>query len=462
MLNIVILAAGAGKRMQSDLPKVLHTLAGRPMLAHVLASARALQPARLIVVVGHGAPAVRAACADQPDLTFAEQTAQHGTGHAVLQAAPYLLTGQGADVDTDANVTLVLYGDVPLVQPETLRALLQARQDGVAVLTEHLPNANGYGRIVRDSHGHIIRVVEHKDASADELAINEVNTGMLAAPTARLQAWLARLQNHNAQGEFYLTDIIGFAVADGVPVASAQPGAPWETLGVNSRAQQAELERLWQREQAQRLLTAGVTLVDPARLDVRGTLVCGRDVFIDVGCVFEGTVSLADGARIGPYCVLRDVTVAQCAVIDAYSHVVNAKVGAHARVGPYARLRPGTVLAEHSHVGNFVEVKNSTLGAGSKANHLSYLGDAEVGARVNIGAGTITCNYDGVAKHRTVIDDDAFIGSDTQLVAPVRVGQGATLAAGTTLTRDAPPGQLTMARAPQQTIEHWRRPTRKP
>jgi len=455
MLNTVILAAGAGKRMQSDLPKVLHTLAGRPMLAHVLASARALQPARIIVVVGHGAEQVRAVCADQPDLVFAEQTAQLGTGHAVQQAAPTLLEGDGDD-----DTTLVLYGDVPLTQPETLRALLQARQNhnGLAVLTEHLTDAGGYGRIVRDAAHRIVRVVEHKDANADELAISEVNTGMLAAPTARLKEWLARLKNDNAQGEFYLTDVIGFAVADGVPVASAHPSASWETLGVNSRAQQAELERLWQREQAQRLLAAGVTLADPARLDVRGSLTCGRDVVIDVGCVFEGVVNLADGVRVGPYCVLRDVTVAAHAAIDAYSHLANAQVGAHARVGPYARLRPGTVLAEHSHVGNFVEIKNATLGAGSKANHLSYLGDADVGARVNIGAGTITCNYDGAAKHRTVIEDDAFIGSDTQLVAPVRVGQGATLGAGTTLTRDAPAGQLTLSRPLQRTVEHWCRP----
>jgi len=465
LLNIVILAAGAGKRMQSDTPKVLHTLAGRSMLEHVLASARALRPARIVVVIGHGAGEVRAACAGQADVVFAEQAEQLGTGHAVQQAVPYLLAGD-EDADDKNDVTLVLYGDVPLVRPDTLRALLDARAQtgGLAVLTEHLADATGYGRIVRDKSGdaanRIVRVVEHKDANAEELTITEVNTGMLAAPTGPLKTWLARLKNDNAQGEFYLPDVIDFAVADGVAVASANPAAPWETLGVNSRAQQAELERLWQREQAARLLNAGVTLADPARLDVRGELTCGRDVFIDVGCVFEGRVTLADGVRIGPYCVLRDVAVAEHAAIAAFSHLNQADVGAHAHVGPYARLRPGARLAEHSHVGNFVEVKNARLGAGSKANHLSYIGDADVGARVNIGAGTITCNYDGVAKHRTVIEDDAFIGSDTQLVAPVRVGRGATLGAGTTLTRDAPPGQLTLSRAPQKTVDGWRRPNR--
>jgi len=456
MLNIVILAAGMGKRMQSNLPKVLHTLAGQPMLSHVLASARQLNPARIIVVTGHGAEQVQAAYPDQTDLRFVLQPSQQGTGHAVQQAVPWL----GEDDGT--NLTLVLYGDVPLVQPATLQALLSASHTGMAILTEHLSDPSGYGRIVRNHQGRIVRVVEHKDATPDELAIHEVNTGIMAASTARLKTWLTRLRNDNAQQEFYLTDVVGFAVDDGIAVAAAHPAASWETLGINSRAQQAELERAWQREQALRQLAAGVTLADPARFDLRGRLECGRDVFIDVGCVFEGTVRLADGVRIGPYCVLRDVSVEAGAQIDAYSHLAQASVGAAARVGPYARLRPGTTLGPRSHVGNFVEIKNSTLGADSKANHLSYIGDADVGKQVNIGAGTITCNYDGVNKHRTVIEDEAFIGSDTQLVAPVRVGQGATLGAGTTLTKHAPAGCLTVSRAAQVTLENWRRPVRKP
>ncbi|KAG0776419.1 hypothetical protein G6F22_012581 [Rhizopus arrhizus] len=296
------------------------------------------------------------------------------------------------------------------------------------------------------------------DASEAEHAIKEVNTGILTAPTAKLKDWLTRIDNKNAQGEYYLTDVVGLAVVDGVPVGAAQPGAGWETLGVNSRVQQAELERRWQGEQARRQLEAGVTLADPARFDVRGTLSCGRDVFIDVGCVFEGTVTLADGVRVGPHCVLRDVTVGAGTQIEALSHLQQAEVGRDARVGPYARLRPGAELGDRSHVGNFVEIKKSVLGADSKANHLAYIGDADIGARVNVGAGTITCNYDGVNKHRTIIEDDAFIGSDTQLVAPVRVGRGATLGAGTTLTRDAPADKLTVSRAKQLTVEGWQRP----
>ena len=456
MLNVVILAAGLGKRMQSDLPKVLHTLAGKPMLAHVLDSARQLEPARIIVVVGHGADRVKQAFAGQEDLQFALQQPQQGTGHAVQQAVPLLREGDGKD-----DVTLVLYGDVPLVQPETLRRLLQARGNGAAVLTEVLADSTGYGRIVRDAAGNVCRIVEHKDASEAERAIKEVNTGILAAPTAQLKDWLSRIDNNNAQGEYYLTDVVGLAVADGVPVGAAQPDASWETLGVNSRVQQAELERRFQGEQARRQLEAGVTLADPARFDVRGTLTCGRDVFIDVGCVFEGQVTLADGVRVGPHCVLRDVSIGAGTQIEAFSHLQQAQVGGDARIGPYARLRPGAELGDRTHVGNFVEIKKSVLGADSKANHLAYIGDADIGARVNVGAGTITCNYDGVNKHRTVIEDDAFIGSDTQLVAPVRVGRGATLGAGTTLTRDAPADKLTVSRGKQVTVDGWQRPVKK-
>jgi len=456
MLNIVILAAGLGKRMQSDLPKVLHTLAGRPMLSHVLDTARQLSPDRIVVVVGHGAERVRAAFAGQSDLEFVLQDPQQGTGHAVQQAVPRLLeTPDGRDA------TLVLYGDVPLVQADTLSRLLGARGAGMAVLTEELADPAGYGRIVRDAAGRVARIVEHKDASERELRINEVNTGILAAPTALLREWLSRIDNRNAQGEYYLTDIIGLSVGDGVPVNAAHPHARWETMGVNSRLQQAQLEREWQAEQARRLLHMGVAIADPARFDLRGSLVCGRDVFIDVGCVFEGRVALADGVRIGPHCVIKDTSVGPGTQVDAFSHLSDAVVADQARIGPYARLRPGADIGSHAHVGNFVEIKKSRLGAGSKANHLSYIGDAQIGERVNIGAGTITCNYDGVNKFGTIIEDDAFIGSDTQLVAPVKVGRGATLGAGTTLTRDAPADQLTLSRPPQKSVPGWVRPLKK-
>lgn len=455
MLNIVILAAGMGKRMQSDLPKVLHPIAGKSMLAHVLDSARELEPEKVVVVVGHGAERVQQTFA-QAELAFALQQPQHGTGHAVQQAVPELVGG-----DKDDDATLVLYGDVPLVQADTLRRLLQARGQGVAVLTETLADSTGYGRIIRGADGSVQRIVEHKDANEAERAVKEVNTGILVAPTARLKDWLTRITNDNAQGEYYLTDIIALAVADGVSVQAAQPAAGWETLGVNSRIQQAELERLWQAEQARRLLEKGVTLADPARFDVRGTLECGRDVFIDVGCVFEGKVVLQDGVRVGPHSVLRDVTIGAGTQIEAFSHLQQAQVGEDARIGPYARLRPGAVLANRTHVGNFVEIKNTQLGEGSKANHLAYIGDADVGQRVNIGAGTITCNYDGVNKFRTVIGDDAFIGSDTQLVAPVTVGRGATIGAGTTVVRNAPDDQLTLSRSEQRSVSGWKRPVRK-
>lgn len=459
MLNIVILAAGLGKRMKSELPKVLHTLAGQPMLSHVLATARALHPDRITVVVGHGAEKLQAYYQSDTDIAYALQRPQLGTGHAVQQVVPHLLETGNTD-----DVTLVLYGDVPLVTTSTLQRLLDTRAEqtgAVGVLTVQLPDATGYGRIVRSADNAISRIVEHKDATPAELAIREVNTGIVAAPTAALKTWLAALRNDNAQGEYYLTDIVAMAVADGVPVVSAQPDHTWETLGVNSRAQQAELERIYQRAQAARLLDAGVTLADPARFDLRGTINCGQDVFIDVGCIFEGKVALADGVHIGPHCVLRNVSIGAGTRIEAFSHLDNAQVGSAARIGPYARLRPGAQLANDTHVGNFVEIKNSTLAEGAKANHLSYIGDATIGARVNIGAGTITCNYDGVNKHRTIIEDDAFIGSDSQLVAPVRVGKGATLGAGTTLTKDAPADQLTVSRARQVTLANWKRPTKK-
>ncbi|CAM3220301.1 bifunctional UDP-N-acetylglucosamine diphosphorylase/glucosamine-1-phosphate N-acetyltransferase GlmU [Cupriavidus taiwanensis] len=452
-MNIVILAAGMGKRMYSDLPKVLHPVAGRPMLAHVLDTARALSPSRLVVVVGHGAARVREAVAAD-DVAFAEQAQQLGTGHAVMQALPLL---------DDNQPTLVLYGDVPLTSAATLQALVaEAGAQRFGVLTVEMPDPTGYGRIVRDAAGSIVRIVEQKDATEAEKAIREINTGIIVCPTGHLRKWLSTLRNDNAQGEYYLTDTVERAVADGVETVSAQPAAVWETLGVNSKLQLAEVERIHQGNQARRLLEAGVTLLDPARIDVRGELTCGRDVTIDVGCVFEGRVHLEDGVRIGAHCVIRNSTVGAGAQVHPFCHIDEAKVGPAGRIGPYARLRPGTELGEDVHIGNFVEVKNAQVAAHSKANHLAYVGDATVGSRVNIGAGTITCNYDGVNKHRTVIEDDVFIGSDTQLVAPVTVRRGATLGAGTTLTKEAPADKLTLSRAKQLTIDAWQRPVKQP
>jgi len=448
-MNIVILAAGQGKRMHSDRPKVLHELAGRPLLAHVVETARALGPDRICVVYGHGGEAVREAIGED-GLQWALQNPQLGTGHAVKQALP-LLGKQGP--------TLVLYGDVPLISADSLRPLVEAARDGIGLLTVEMDDPTGYGRIVREG-GAVRRIVEHKDATPEQRQLREVNTGIMAVPTDRLAAWLAALRNDNAQGEYYLTDIIAQAVAEGVPVRAFQPTAAAETLGVNSKTQLAELERIYQRNRAAALLEQGVTLADPGRFDVRGTLRCGRDVYIDVNCVFEGEVVLGDRVSIGPNCVLRDVRIAADTRIEAYCHFDSADIGSNCRIGPYARLRPGTQLAEAVHVGNFCEVKASTIGAYSKANHLSYIGDSEVGRNVNVGAGTITCNYDGANKHRTVIEDDVFIGSDSQLIAPVRVRRGATLGAGTTLTKEAPEGQLTLSRARQVSIASWQRPTK--
>ena len=439
MLNVVILAAGQGKRMRSALPKVLQPLAGRPMLAHVVDTASQLGAARICVVYGHGGEAVREALA-APDVHWAKQEPQLGTGHAVLQALPHLTASPAPSFAQ----TLVLYGDVPLIRAATLRRLIDAAgEDKLALLTSHLDNPHGYGRIVRVD-GKVTRIVEEKDADDAERAIGEINTGILVAPQAALARWLPQLGNRNAQGEYYLTDIVAMAVAEGMAVATAHPAAAWETEGVNDKAQLARLERIHQRDLAAALMEQGVTLADPERIDVRGELVCGRDVFIDVNCVFEGRVELQDGVRINANCVIQD-----------------AVVGAGSIIGPFARLRPGTRLAEDVHIGNFVEVKNSTIAAHSKANHLAYVGDATVGSRVNVGAGTITCNYDGANKHRTVIEDDVFIGSDTQLVAPVTVGKGATLGAGTTLTKDAPPEQLTVSRPKQVSIAGWKRPVKK-
>jgi bifunctional UDP-N-acetylglucosamine pyrophosphorylase/glucosamine-1-phosphate N-acetyltransferase len=455
-MNVVILAAGMGKRMQSALPKVLHPLAGKPLLQHVIDTARNLAPSKLCVIYGHGGAAVPAmvqglVAEGHAPIDTALQEPQLGTGHAVMQAVPQL----------DENVpTLVLYGDVPLTTAASLRGLIEAAgSDKLGILTVEQANPFGLGRIVREQ-GRIVRIVEEKDATDAERAIREINSGILVVPTRHLKKWMAALSNNNAQGEYYLTDIVAQAVADGVPVVSSQPSAEWEVAGVNSKVQLAELERQHQLNIARALLEKGVTLMDPARIDVRGELICGRDVTIDVGCVFEGRVELGDGVRVGPHSVLVNATIAAGAQIKALCHIEEAVVGEKSIIGPYARLRPGTELAEDVHVGNFVEIKNSKVAAHSKANHLSYVGDATVGSRVNIGAGTITCNYDGANKFRTVIEDDAFIGSDSALVAPVTVGKGATLGAGTTLTKDAPPGKLTISRAKQMTLEGWQRPVK--
>ena len=451
-MNIVILAAGPGKRMHSSTPKVLHRLAGRAMLAHVFDAAKQLSPKVICVVYGHGGERVRQAV-NENGVIWVMQEPQLGTGHALMQAAPHL---------DERWPTLVLYGDVPLIRAETLKELVQATGKGLGLLTATLDRPTGYGRILRNGKK-VVGIVEEKDANARQRALREINTGIVVAPTKKLKSWLAKLQNHNAQKEYYLTDIVALATKERVSVTAIQAGAAWETLGVNSRAELAELERIYQRKLAAALLEQGVTLADPSRCDVRGSLACGRDVAVDVNCVFEGEVKLGDGVSVGANCVLKDVTVGAGTRVEPFCHLEDADIGADCRIGPYARIRPGTRtrLAEGVHIGNFVEVKASSIGAGSKANHLTYIGDSEVGRNVNVGAGTIVCNYDGANKHRTVIEDDVFIGSDTQLVAPVRVGRGATLGAGTTLTQDAPAGELTLSRVKQVSIPGWERPVKK-
>jgi bifunctional UDP-N-acetylglucosamine pyrophosphorylase/glucosamine-1-phosphate N-acetyltransferase len=450
-LHVVILAAGQGKRMRSALPKVLHPLAGRPLLAHVLDAARALKPDAIHVVHGHGGAEVKAAFNGAP-VEWVEQTRQLGTGHALLQALPRI---------PRAATVLVLNGDVPLLRVETLRKLVKAAGRNLAIVTSELTPHEGYGRVLRGAGERILRVIEEKDASAREKRIREWYAGFLAANCSRLAGWLAKVANRNAQKEYYLTDVIGIAADADLPVTAVKAVEPLEVAGVNSRQQLAILERAWQNAQARRLLDAGVTLADPWRIDVRGRLDCGREVAIDVNCVFEGRVRLGDRVRVGPNCVLKDVVIAADSEVRAFSMLEDAEVGARCRVGPYARLRPGAELAEDVHIGNFVEVKASRIGAGSKANHLAYVGDAEVGARVNVGAGTITCNYDGVNKNRTVIEDDCFIGSDATLVAPVRIARGSYIGAGSTIDKDTPAGQLTVARARQVSVARWQPPRKK-
>ncbi len=449
-LSVVILAAGQGTRMRSGLPKVLHAVAGKPMLQHVIEAAGKLSASAIYVVYGHGGDMVRSSLADQP-VQWVEQVEQLGTGHAVNQAMP----GIPAD-----HTVMVLYGDVPLITDKTLGQLTVAAADGLGLLTTHLSEPAGYGRIVRDGAGNVLAIVEEKDASEQQRAIQEVNTGMLAVSAAHLRRWLDALDNNNAQGEYYLTDIIAKAVDEGVSVQTVNPEFIAEVMGVNNRVQLAKLERDYQWRQCEELMMSGVTLLDPQRFDLRGNLTAGQDVIIDVNVVMEGDISLGDGVVIGPNCYLRDITIAAGTQINSHSVVEEADIGAECRIGPFARIRPETRLADKVHIGNFVEVKKSQVATGSKINHLSYVGDTVVGSGVNIGAGVITCNYDGANKHRTIIGDNAFIGSDTQLVAPVEVGAGATIGAGSTITHDTPAGELTLSRIRQKTVSGWHRPTK--
>ena len=459
-LDIVIMAAGKGTRMKSVLPKVLHKLAGRSLLQHVLDTAAQLQADTIVAITGHGAEQVEAAV-QAPGLRFVRQMPQLGTGHAVQQAVPAL---------HEQGVTLILNGDVPLIRADTVRALVQAcAEQRLALLTIVLPDATGYGRIVRSGDtlgdapgGSIEGIVEHKDATPAQRHIREIYTGVMAVPTAHLKRWLAGLRNHNSQGEYYLTDIVAMAVADRVPVVATHAASDTEVLGVNSPLQLADLERRFQRLQADTLMEAGVRLADPARFDLRGELHCGSDVEIDINALFEGRVELGDGVRIGANCCIRNARIDAGAVIHPYTHIdgeqLGVSVGAGSLIGPFARLRPGAVLAEDVHIGNFVEVKNSTLARGAKANHLAYLGDATLGERVNFGAGSITANYDGAHKHRTVIGNDVHVGSNCVLVAPIMLGDGATIGGGSTLSKDAPAATLTVARARQTSLPDWKRP----
>ena len=451
-LDIVILAAGQGTRMRSALPKVLHPVAGKPMLGHVIDTARQLAPRKIHVVIGHGAELVRERLTAD-DINFVLQSEQLGTGHAVAQALPAL----------QAEKVLILYGDVPLTQVETLTRLLeQANDSQLGLLTVNLADPAGYGRIVRNAAGVVQAIVEHKDASDAQRAIREGNTGILAVPGKRLGDWLGRLSNSNAQGEYYLTDVIAMAVADGLVVATETAQDEMEVLGANDRIQLAQLERHYQQRAARQLMAQGVTLLDPARFDLRGEASVGRDVLIDVNVILEGKVLIEDGVSIGPNCVIKDSILRRGAIVKANSHLEGAEVGEGADCGPFARLRPGARLGAKAHVGNFVELKNAVLGEGAKAGHLSYLGDAEIGARTNIGAGTITCNYDGANKHRTVMGEDVFIGSNSSIVAPVTLGNGATTGAGSTVTQDVPAAALAVGRAKQRNIEGWKRPQKAP
>jgi len=448
-LNIVILAAGKGTRMHSDLPKVLHVVGAKPILAHVINCAKALKPNKIIVVYGFGGERVKEAFSSE-DITWVNQAEQHGTGHAVQQALPHL--------DADAD-TLILLGDVPLVDVNACEKLIAQANNKLAILSFNKDDPTGYGRIVRDANSQVHAIVEHKDATVAQRAIIEVNTGIMAMPNAHLKSWLSRVTNNNAQGEYYLTDIVALAVQDNISVVAEITADEWSVTGINAKTDLAQIERVHQTRMAQALLQQGVTLKDPARIDVRGDLNCGRDVEIDVNCVFEGNVTLGDRVKVAANCVIKNAVIAAGTQIAAFTHIDDTAIGENSRIGPFARLRPGTTLAADTHVGNFVELKNAQVDVGSKINHLSYVGDSTVGKSVNIGAGTITCNYDGANKFRTVIEDGAFIGSDSQLVAPITIGKNATIAAGSTITRDAPADALTFCRAKEQkTIMGWKRP----
>lgn len=450
-LSVVILAAGQGTRMKSSRPKVLHEVAGKPMLGHVCSTALAAGATNLHIVYGHGGEQVRTAM-EATDAKWALQAEQKGTGHAVAQAIP----------GVEDELVMVLYGDVPLVTVDTLRRLANdADGNNLVILTAMLDDPTGYGRIVRDDDGAVVCIVEQKDATEQQKQIREINTGMLVTSADNLRRWLGQLNNDNAQGEYYLTDIVAMAVADGKPVLSVHPGTTDEILGVNNREQLADIERIYQRRRATELMLSGVTLADPARIDIRGELITGHDVYIDVNAVFEGRVEIGDNVRIGANCVLKDVVLHTDVVVEPFTVMEQAELCDGVHVGPYARLRPGTVLHSGARIGNFVEVKKSEIGAGSKVNHLSYVGDATVGKNVNIGAGTITCNYDGANKYQTIIEDDVFVGSDSQLVAPVTIGKGATIGAGSCITKNAPAGELTLARQQQKTISGWQRPVKK-
>lgn len=453
-LHVIILAAGEGKRMRSALPKVLQKIAGRPMLAHVINAARELEPAAIHIVYGHGGDQVRAAFEGEPDLVWAEQAERLGTGHAVQQAL--------AGVPDGAEV-LVLYGDVPLITAASLRRLITGEREArLAVLVAELEDPGGYGRVVRDPEGHVAAIVEEKDASIEQRAINIINTGILAAESTALKRWLGAVSNDNAQGEYYLTDVFELAASEYAPAEIVMIGDPMEAEGANDPWQLAQLERAWQLRQVRELCRQGVRFADPARVDIRGEVIVGSDVEIDVDVVLEGRVELGDGVRIGPFCRLRDVTLRYGTEVRAHCDIEGAVTEGAVSIGPFARLRPGTVLADGAHVGNFVEIKNSVVGVGSKAGHLSYLGDAVIGAGANIGAGTITCNYDGANKSKTVIGDGAFIGSNASLVAPVTIGKGATTGAGSTIVSDVPDDTLAVGRARQAIIENWQRPKKKP
>ena len=450
-LSVVILAAGQGKRMRSDLPKVLQPLAGRTLLGHVVDTVRSLSPNRICVVFGHGGDQVQDAFADQ-NIDWALQAEQLGTGHAVLQALPHI----GAD-----DVVLILCGDVPLVQPGTIEPLISAASDGLlAILTTELEQPTGYGRIVRDIDSHVVAILEEKDATDEQRQIREINTGLMACPAKLLEPWLKRISPDNAQGEYYLTDIVGCAIQDGVTVVPVNAENPNEVLGINDKRQLAEAERNYQVVAVGKLLDQGVTIIDPARVDIRGLLSCGRDVVIDINTIFEGTVVLGDGVHVGSNTIISDSSIGTGTNILPNCVLDQATIGERCNIGPFSRTRPGVEMADESKLGNFVEVKKSRIGAGSKVNHLTYIGDADIGEKVNIGAGTITCNYDGANKHPTIIGDGAFIGSGVELVAPVTIGEGATIGAGATISHDAEAGELTVERARQKTVKGWRRPVK--